>query len=79
VREADLRNHLINEAKVDDRIVEDDAKPDPRFAATPEELKKRGITDFQLDYAVKLLERLAPKPGPAPRTAGAPTPPNTAL
>lgn len=78
VREADLRNHLINELKVDDRIVEDDGKPDPRFAATPEDLKKRGITDFQLDYAVKLVERLAPTPGPALRTAAAPAAAGTA-
>jgi hypothetical protein len=32
LREADLRRHLINEAKVDDKVLEDDGKPDPRFA-----------------------------------------------
>lgn len=65
VREADLRNHLIAEKKVDDRIVEDDGKPEPRFSFTADELKKKGILDFQLDYAVKLVERLGPsKPAP---------------
>lgn len=58
VREADLRNHLVAERKADDRLIEDDGKPDPRFKATPEELKAQGITDFQLDYAVRILSRL---------------------
>ena len=61
LREADLRRHLINEMKDGtEKLVETDTKPDPRFTATAEELKKQGIVDFQLDYAVKLLERLAP-------------------
>jgi carboxyl-terminal processing protease len=61
LREADLRKHLINEIKDGtEKIVESDDKPDPRFAATAEELKKKGIIDFQLDYATKLLTRLAP-------------------
>ena len=59
LREADLRRHLINEAKVDDKILEEDAKADPRFAATPAELDKKGIKDFQLDYAVGTIARLA--------------------
>ena len=59
IREADLRRHLINEIKaVDDKLIEADAKPDPRFAATADGLKKAGIIDYQLDYAVKLLDRL---------------------
>jgi carboxyl-terminal processing protease len=58
LREADLRRHLINEAAVTNDIVEDDAKPDPRFAATPDELKKKGIDDFQLNYAVQAVARL---------------------
>ncbi|MFN7175806.1 MAG: S41 family peptidase [Thermaurantiacus sp.] len=58
VREADLRNHLIGERKAEDSLVEDDGKPDPRFAATAEELKARGVTDFQLDYAIGMLARL---------------------
>src|SRR3546814_450017 len=33
-RESDLRRHLINEAKVDNSILEDDNKEDPRFKAT---------------------------------------------
>lgn len=62
LREADLRNHLIAEKKADDKLIEDDAKPDPRFRLTAEELKKAGITDFQLDYAVKLVSRLESQP-----------------
>jgi carboxyl-terminal processing protease len=58
LREADLRRHLINELKVEDDVVQDDAKPDPRFAATPEELKKKGIEDFQLHYALQSIARL---------------------
>lgn len=69
LREADLRNHLIAEKAVDDKIVEDDGKPDPRFKLTADELKKQGITDFQLDYAVKLVGRLGPTPVPAIRVA----------
>jgi carboxyl-terminal processing protease len=58
LREADLRRHLINEIKVEDNVVEDDGKPDPRFTATPEELKKKGIEDFQLHYALQTIARL---------------------
>jgi carboxyl-terminal processing protease len=58
LREADLRRHLINELKVEDDVVQDDAKPDPRFTATPEELKKKGIEDFQLHYALQSIARL---------------------
>ncbi len=58
IREADLRRHLINEGKVDDKTLEEDGKDDPRFTATAEELKKQGITDFQLNYALKTVARL---------------------
>ena len=54
-READLRRHLINEAKVDNSVLEDDGKNDPRFTATQAELEKKGIKDFQLDYAIKAI------------------------
>ncbi len=57
-RESDLRRHLINEIKVDDEVVQDDGKPDPRFTATADELKKKGITDFQLHYALQTIARL---------------------
>jgi len=66
LREADLRRHLLNQAKVDNSILENDPKPDPRFAATPDQLKKEGVDDFQLDYAVKTIGRLA---NPAVRVA----------
>ena len=58
-READLNRHLINEAKVDNARLEADTKPDPRFTATAAELKAKGITDFQLNYALETISRLA--------------------
>ena len=57
-READLRRHLINEVKADNAVLEEDTKDDPRFSATPEALKKQGIEDFQLYYALKTVARL---------------------
>ena len=66
-RESDLRRHLINEAKLDRSELEADTNTDPAFAATPEELEKAGIDDFQLHYALKTLDRL----GPAIQTAAA--------
>jgi carboxyl-terminal processing protease len=71
LREADLRRHLINEIKVEDDVIQDDGKPDPRFAATAEELKKKGITDFQLHYALQAIGRLG-KVQQASAGAGAP-------
>ncbi len=70
VREADLRRHLMSQAKADDKLLEHDDTTDPRFAATAEELEKKGVKDFQLDYAVKTLKRLAPR-APAMASAGA--------
>ncbi len=67
-READLRKHLINEAKVDNSVLEDDTKPDPRFTATAEQLKAKGVTDFQLTYALDTIARLAKTPT-APQVA----------
>ena len=68
LRESDLRRHLINEAAVGEDLIQDDQRPDPRFSATPEELRQRGITDFQLHYALQTVARLARAPG----TGGAP-------
>ena len=82
-READLRRHLINEVKgdkaADFAVLEEDTKDDPRFAATPETLKKDGVPDFQLYYALKTVARLGgptqvalatkPRPVPADPTA----------
>jgi carboxyl-terminal processing protease len=70
LREADLRRHLINEAKINDDVLEDDAKDDPRFVATPEALEKAGVKDYQLDYAIKTIARLATV-APAPKLASA--------
>ncbi|MCF8709442.1 S41 family peptidase [Rhizorhapis sp. SPR117] len=61
-RESDLRRHLINEAKVDNSILEDDSKKDPRFDTNAEALKKQGIEDFQLHYALETIGRLAKNP-----------------
>jgi len=63
IREADLRKHLLAQTKVDDKLLESDQTPDPRFTAKADELKKDGIKDFQLYYALNTLKRLA---GPAP-------------
>ncbi len=61
VREADLRHHLLAQAKADDKLLEqDDTAQDPRFSATSEELEKKGIKDFQLFYALNTLKRLGP-------------------
>ncbi len=63
VREADLRRHLLGQAKVDDKLLEvDDPAADPRFAFTAAELEAKGIEDFQLHYAINTMKRLAPKP-----------------
>ena len=66
LREADLRRHLINEAKIDDKVLQDDGKTDPRFILTAADLKKAGVEDFQLDYAIKTISRMSQ---PALRTA----------
>jgi carboxyl-terminal processing protease len=58
-RESDLRRHLINENKVDERLLEADEKVDPRFSASAEDLKAKGITDFQLYYALQTVGRLS--------------------
>ena len=73
VREADLRRHLISQAKADDKLLEHDEKTDPRFAATAAELEKKGVKDFQLEYAIKTLKRLT---NPA-AIASAGSPPKT--
>ncbi|SMF74067.1 S41 family peptidase [Allosphingosinicella indica] len=74
-READLRRHLINEIKVEDDVIQDDGKPDPRFAATAEELKKKGVEDFQLKYALDTIARLGSRQAAVavnvPKPAGA--------
>jgi carboxyl-terminal processing protease len=50
---------LVNEAALKDDDLENDSKPDPRFTQTADELKKEGIEDFQLHYALQTLERTA--------------------
>src|SRR3954468_15194864 len=58
IREADLRKHLLAQSKVDEKLLESDNTPDPRFTASAEDLKKKGVKDFQLDYAIATLKRL---------------------
>ena len=65
VREADLRRHLLSQATVKDEVLENDTTTDPRFAATAAELEKKGVKDFQLDYAIKTLQRLVPAAAPS--------------
>lgn len=57
LRESDLRGHFVNEMKSTDRALEKDRLPDPRFDVTAAQLKKEGITDFQLHYALTTMER----------------------
>jgi carboxyl-terminal processing protease len=61
MRESDLRRHLVNENLATDKNLESDAMDDPRFAMSAEELKAKGIDDFQLHYAMQTLERLGSK------------------
>ena len=58
VRESDLRRHLVNEVGVREDVIQDDERPDPRFAATTEQLTQRGIEDYQLHYALQTISRL---------------------
>ncbi|WP_166038520.1 S41 family peptidase [Sphingosinicella sp. YJ22] len=58
IRESDLRRHLINETAVQEDVIQDDGRPDPRFAATPAQLEQRGIEDYQLHYALQTISRL---------------------
>ena len=71
IREADLRRHLVAQAKVEDAILEKDDTTDPRFAMTAAQLEKQGVKDFQLDYAMKTLKRLAPRQNVIASAAGA--------
>ncbi|MGB5076591.1 MAG: S41 family peptidase [Sphingorhabdus sp.] len=61
IRETDLRRHLVNELQDDSKELEEDIADDPRFAMTSEQLKTKGIEDFQLHYAMETLQRLGTK------------------
>ncbi len=61
-READLRRHLINQTRTDPAAVEQDETVDPRFSETAEQVRARGIEDFQLHYALETVARLASNP-----------------
>ena len=60
MRESDLRGHLVNELGLGDDELTADLRDDPRFQATAEELKAKGIEDFQLNYALETLRRASP-------------------
>ncbi len=60
LRESDLRHHLVNEVALDTKKLEADQQADPRFKMSAEELKAKGIKDFQLWYAAETLRRTAP-------------------
>lgn len=72
VREADLRRHLIAQANVEDKLLERDNAPDPRFSLTKAELEKRGVKDFQLYYALQTLKRLGTATTQRVASGGAP-------
>jgi carboxyl-terminal processing protease len=59
IREADLRRHLLAQSNVEDKLLEADDTPDPRFMMTPASLEKQGIKDFQLFYALNTIKRLS--------------------
>ena len=59
IREADLRRHLLAQSNVEDKLLEADNTPDPRFMMTPASLEKQGIKDFQLYYALNTIKRLS--------------------
>jgi carboxyl-terminal processing protease len=61
IRETDLRRHLVNEIADDSKELEEDIADDPRFTMTAEQLKAKGIEDFQLHYAMETLNRLGSK------------------
>jgi carboxyl-terminal processing protease len=60
LRESDLRGHLVNEASIKDDVLATDQREDPRFNVTAEQLKAKGVTDFQLTYAADTLRRTSP-------------------
>jgi carboxyl-terminal processing protease len=70
IRESDLRRHLVNEIGVQEDLIQDDGRPDPRFAASIEELTRQGITDYQLHYALQTIARLARLQQPPQIAAG---------
>ena len=60
MRESDLRGHLVNELGLKDDDLTQDLRDAPRFQLTAEQLKEKGIEDFQLNYALDTLRRTAP-------------------
>ena len=59
MREADLRRHLLGQANVDDKLLEAGRFLEgSALHVHAAELEKKGVKDFQLDYAMKTLKRL---------------------
>lgn len=63
VREADLRNHLLNDAKAGQHAEESDVKKDSRLEALIANAEKTKVEDFQLDYAFRILKHLSKPAG----------------
>ena len=55
---------------MEDKLLEANDSPDPRFTAKADELEKKGIKDFQLYYALNTIKRLA---APAAIASAAPS------
>ena len=68
VRESDLRRHLVAEGVDKTEFLEEDVLADPKFAMTAAELKKQGISDFQLDYSIRTIKRVESAAVKAPGT-----------
>ena len=49
---------IRKKSTIDKLLEEDDFSKDPRFNFTQAELEKKGVKDFQLDYALRTLKRL---------------------
>ena len=58
VREADLRRHLLAQAGDDDALIARDDPPSARFMISAADLKKQGVNDFQLKYAIDVIARV---------------------
>ena len=72
VRESDLRRHLVNEAGVQDDVIQDDGRPDPRFAATAE--RARAARHRGLSSSITRCRRSRGSAGSRPPARRAPAP-----
>ena len=70
VRESDLRRHLVNEIGVQEDLIQDDGRPDPRFAAY-----RRGADQARASPTISSITRCRRSRGSAgfSRRRGSPT------